>query len=198
MDSEELVKVCRLAASLKAVPRTGWLLATGVGEYESVADHSWGVGFVSLLLAHAEVDSGQKLDVGKMLKMALLHDLPEAVISDIPQTAADIAGETMYRAKHAAERSAFQHLFASSRTGRDLAALWEEYTACKTLEARIVAAADVIDMLIYSSILEDAGVSASLFDQFYVFADRKLAGLGIEAATEVYSILSATHMKRLR
>ena len=64
--------------SLKDLKRTGWLMRK-VSNPESVADHSFRTAVMALILAPR-----LKLNTEKCLKMAVLHDLAEARIGDIP------------------------------------------------------------------------------------------------------------------
>ena len=68
------------ANHLKHIYRKGWL-EHGIQESvtESVADHSFGVAFLALILAN---DVDPSLNQEKLLKMALLHDYSESVIGD--------------------------------------------------------------------------------------------------------------------
>ncbi|MES1918236.1 hypothetical protein MHBO_000235 [Bonamia ostreae] len=59
--------------------RTGWIL-NKVPNPESVADHSFSVSLMSLLLSK----TSPKINSLKLVKMAIVHDLPEALIGDIP------------------------------------------------------------------------------------------------------------------
>ena len=68
---------------LKTTPRTGWHLRW-VPDPENVAAHSWGTAMVALVLAEM---SDVELDRGRMLTMAMLHDLAETEVSDIPRMA---------------------------------------------------------------------------------------------------------------
>ena len=78
-DPKAAVAFARLIGKLKTTPRTGWV-RRGVPRYESVADHSWRVAALGLLLMHRDdLQITQKL-----LPMALLHDIGEAVVGDIP------------------------------------------------------------------------------------------------------------------
>ena len=70
---------------LKAVPRIGWLLR-GVRDVESVADHSYGVALIAMILADRAKARGMAVDVERVLRMALLHDLTEARTGDLPHT----------------------------------------------------------------------------------------------------------------
>src|SRR3954471_15529873 len=68
---------------LADLPRTGWLLR-GVRPCESIADHSFGVALVTMLLVDAVRAEGHAVDGEKALRMALVHDAPEARTGDVP------------------------------------------------------------------------------------------------------------------
>ena len=61
---------------LKSTPRIGWLLR-GVRDVESVAAHSFGVAVIAMLLADRARARGVEVNVERLLRMALLHDLTE-------------------------------------------------------------------------------------------------------------------------
>ncbi len=118
---------------LDRLPRTGWLLA-GVNAPESVAAHSLGTALVALALGPAVRPA---LDVEHAVLLAVLHDAPEALLTDLPAQASELlpAG-----AKAAAEERAAEILLAPlsevARTG------WAEYRAQETREARFVRLCD--------------------------------------------------------
>ncbi|MFH1586541.1 MAG: HD domain-containing protein [Candidatus Diapherotrites archaeon] len=64
------------AGQLKRIRRSGWLLA-GIENPETVAEHSYRAALIGFLLAEK-----MGLDSGKVMKMLLFHDLPEARIGD--------------------------------------------------------------------------------------------------------------------
>lgn len=68
---------------LKRTTRTGWA-RRGVPDPENVAAHSYGVAHITLILAQL---LEQPLDLGRALAMAVLHDLPESLTTDIPRPA---------------------------------------------------------------------------------------------------------------
>ena len=72
-----IVELILKAEKLKGVKRTGWV-RKGIPEAESVADHSFGVAILALLLSLPP-----EIDRDALIKMALLHDLGESVIGDI-------------------------------------------------------------------------------------------------------------------
>src|SRR5215510_1463116 len=70
---------------LKSVPRIGWLLR-GVRDVESVAAHSFGVAVIAMLLADRARARGVEVNVERLLRMALLHDMTETRTGDLPST----------------------------------------------------------------------------------------------------------------
>jgi putative hydrolase of HD superfamily len=77
------------ANDLKRLPRTGWLLA-GIRQPESVADHAYATTLLAMLLAdainadYAIAGLEEPLDVARVLRIALLHDLAESQLTDLP------------------------------------------------------------------------------------------------------------------
>jgi putative hydrolase of HD superfamily len=119
--------------TLKEVERAGWA-RVGVVEAESVAAHSWGVAMLGLLFCPPE------LDRGRVVLLALLHDLAEATVGDITPFDGISREEKARR-----ERIAAARLFA----GRPpLWALWEDYEQNRSPEAHFVHQLDKLDMLV--------------------------------------------------
>lgn len=122
------------ALGLKALPRTGWV-RSGVPAPESVAAHSWGVAWLTLVLLPAD------LCRERALCYALLHDLPEVHTGDL--TPHDgVAAAT----KHAQEHAAMAAICAALPGGDDLLATWQAYEAQADPEARFVRQLDRLDM----------------------------------------------------
>lgn len=138
----------RLAIGLKDVPRTGWLLR-GVKGAESVAEHTWGTVLVTLVLASwAE----PPLDREKALVIALLHDLPERILSDIPAPA---ARHLPAGAKRQAEESILSHMLADLPDAGVMYDWWQEYEDRSSPEGRLVRDADRLDMLLQARRYEE-------------------------------------------
>jgi len=74
---EGLKEIYELLSKLKEVKRTGWL-ERGVRDPESVADHSFNVTALSIILAEIK-----GLDIAEVARMAIIHDLPEAITGDL-------------------------------------------------------------------------------------------------------------------
>jgi putative hydrolase of HD superfamily len=141
---------------LKSLERTGWMLR-GLGACaESVAAHSYGVAVVSMLLADEIIARGVPVDVEKLLRIALMHDWAEARVGDMPRTATEYFGAEVRRG---AERAAFDDMVreCGERHARLYSELHEDYERRDSSEARLVKAADVIDLLIQTLAFERAG-----------------------------------------
>ncbi|NJE04481.1 HD family hydrolase [Thermococcus sp. MV11] len=146
------------AGNLKRLPRTGWLLR-GVPNPESIADHSYRVALITLFLADELKVKGVDVNVERALKMALLHDLAEARITDIPLTA------QYYIDKGKAEKKAAMELFIKTPKPGEYFRLWREYEEELSLEGRLVKFADKLEMLIQAYEYERAGFSN--LDEFW-------------------------------
>lgn len=72
-----MIEFLRVMERLKDAPRHCW--TTG-GKRESVAEHSWRVALMAMLVA----DEFPDLDIDRVIKMCLVHDIGEAITGDIP------------------------------------------------------------------------------------------------------------------
>jgi len=132
---------------LDRVPRSGYLLR-GIADAESVAEHSYQVALLVRLLAPREAG----IDVARAVELALLHDLGELRLGDLP---ANAAGYLPAGAKHEAERRAVADLLAPDET--DAVAGYLEYEARSSREARFVAACDKLQLMIKVSVYQRQG-----------------------------------------
>ena len=126
-----------LADRLKTVERRGRVvLADGTTRRENSAEHCWSLALIGTLL-HGEVAAS--LDLGRALMMVAVHDLVEIEAGDT--FAYDAAGRATQQAR---EEAAAETVFG--RLPADLAArlraLWEEFEAGESPEARFAMACD--------------------------------------------------------
>lgn len=73
-----ILQVIALAEKLKYEMRHSWL---SNGRQESVAEHTWRMSLMAILV---EPYLDQKVNIEKLLKMVIIHDLVEAEAGDIP------------------------------------------------------------------------------------------------------------------
>lgn len=101
-------------------------------------DHSFRVMWTALILTRMEEARGAKVDELKILKMAMLHDIPESRVGDTNYLSRQYIKQD--------EAQAMNDIFKDTSVKKELMTLWKEYMKRKTLEARIVKDADVLDV----------------------------------------------------
>lgn len=137
--ANQVIKLFATIHPLDRVPRAGFLLR-GVPEPESVSAHSHFLGVLALLYTDAYPDDFNK---DRVVAMALVHDLAEALLMDIPMPYADAY---LKGAKQHAEHGIMAHLFDGFP--RHYLALYEEYEAQESPEARLVRGLDKAQMML--------------------------------------------------
>ena len=162
---------------LKRLDRTGWTLRGLPNGTESVAAHSFGVSVTAMLLADRCTGAGVSLDVEKLLRMALLHDWAETRVGDMPRTATLYFGS---EARKQAETAAFSDIVNPIDAAGSYTKLYNDYERRESLEARLVKAADVLDLLIQVLALERAGARG--LDEFWEVAEKP--DFNLEGAAE--------------
>ncbi|MGH9934742.1 MAG: HD domain-containing protein [Blastocatellia bacterium] len=160
---------------LKSVPRIGWLLR-GVRDVESVASHSFGVAVIAMLLADRARARGVQVNVERLLRMALLHDLTESRTGDLPSTIKRYFGKASIKA--ADERIAREIFADLGDFSESYLELWFDYEHRASVESRLVKAADKLDLLVQSREYEKGG--ARSLQEFWDTADSDFAGLGVD------------------
>ena len=117
------------------------LIADG-SRRENDAEHSWHLAMLAMLF---EEYSAEKVNVERVLKIALVHDLIEVYAGDT--FAYDAKGN---EDKHAREVQAADKLFGmlDPVQGAEIRALWDEFEAMETAESRYANAIDRIQPLI--------------------------------------------------
>ena len=173
---------------LKRLERTGWTLRGLPNGTESVAAHSFGVGVTAMILADEIRTRGLNLDIERVLRMALLHDWAETRVGDMPRTAANYFGAG---ARKSAETLAFADIIRGlGAAEREYETLYQDYEQRDSLEARLVKAADVIDLLVEAYALEHAGARG--LDEFWEAvheANFRLPAIAHEVVSETLQSL---------
>ncbi len=177
---------------LKRLDRTGWILRGLPNGTESVASHSFGVSITAMMLADEINSRGFQMDMERVLRMALLHDWAETRVGDMPRTATHYFGAD---ARKHAEGQAFADIVADAGSaGPEYQRLYNDYEQRQSTEARLVKAADVIDLLVEAYALERAG--ARDLDEFWEVAADADFELPAVAQQVVREILAAIVVER--
>ncbi|WP_292264730.1 HD family hydrolase [Marivita sp.] len=125
-----LSEVARLKSILRATT-----LCDG-SRMENSAEHSWHIALYALVLAeHSETP----LDIGKVIKMLLLHDIVEIDAGDAP-----VSGDHDVTAMALQEQAAAERIFGllPDDQAHEFRALWEEFEANETPEAQFAKSID--------------------------------------------------------
>lgn len=163
MKARDLVEFIEEIGRLKLIPRTGWRFH-GIEAPESVADHSYRVTLVAMLLGDILLRRGVKLDMEKLLRMAVLHEIPEAKIGDVPFPAFQYLPEEV---KEKAEKEAVSSMTSKlGNLGERYMELWTEFEERGSLEAKVVRAADKLELMI--QVYEYEKIGYRNLDRFWV------------------------------
>jgi putative hydrolase of HD superfamily len=154
MNAQAILDLMEEVGKLKLLPRTGWLLR-GLRNVESIADHSYRVSLLAMVLADCLNDSGMDINVESVMRIALIHDIAESQIGDIPHPATRYIPEDI---KEKGERAAVQEMVAAfGNLGDRYIALWQSFEDASTIEAEIVRVADKLEMMIQAFEYESVG-----------------------------------------
>ena len=143
-DIESLLAFLRAAERLKVTHRSAY---TSAGNPESVAEHTWRLCLMAMLVQPSVPD----VDFARLIKICIVHDLGEAIGGDIPapeqarRTAAGAAN------KSADERRDLASLVAPLATAQqtEILELWDEYEHAATPEARLAKALDKLETILH-------------------------------------------------
>lgn len=144
---ENLIDFHKKAEKLKLTTRHSWL--TDASRQESTAEHSWMLCLLAMLLAD-KLDA--KVDLLKVLKMVIIHDLAESVTGDIPAHEVSARQDN----KHSAEKKAFEGLVASLPKDKaaEIVSLWEEFEKRETAEARFSNSLDKLEAIMQHNLAD--------------------------------------------
>jgi putative hydrolase of HD superfamily len=138
MPSERLLKQIQFITEMDKVKNVFRMTKIHDGSRrENDAEHSWHLALMAFLLG--EYSKDKSIDILKVMKMCIIHDLVEIDAGDT--FCYDTKGnmDKLEREQKAAER-----IFGilPEEQGRELHALWEEFDAMETPEAKFAAALD--------------------------------------------------------
>ena len=132
-------------AELKKLPRSGWKIKLGQDDSESVAEHSYMMSVMSMVLADMK-----SINSEKVLKMAILHDWAESKIGDF------MPEQIGYEKKSELENYAMGEILESlpQKIQSEYNGIWDEFLARDTSEARLVHELDKLEMALQAKIYE--------------------------------------------
>ena len=172
MDKElkQLLDFFHLTGKLKAEKRRGWV-DRGVENAESVSDHSFRFALMTMVFSKR-----QGLDVDKAVKMALVHDLPEAICGDIAIRIKEELQKMPNHEKQKTERAALDEIVSDlpEDLGKEMKELWEEFEAKETKEAKLLYELDRLEAIFQAIEYEKNGNFEVSLQEFYDYANARL------------------------
>lgn len=183
MKARELLEALQIAERLKDATRHCY---TKNGRHESVAEHSW----MMTLMAYFMKDEFPEVDMDKVVRMCIIHDLGECFTGDIPtfdKTAVHEENEETL-------------LYSWVRTlpenyANEMIALYEEMAERKTIESKIYKAIDGLEALIQHNISDLSTWIPKEYELNKTYADDKVAFS--EYLTELREEIRKDTMKKI-
>lgn len=172
-DIHPLIRVYFQFVHLKHLFRQGWLQHGIPRERcESVAEHSFGVALLSLMLADT---CYPELNVEKVLRLALLHDFGEIYAGDLTPQHYVSAQEKAQR-----ERQAVKLVFRNFPNSEEYLETWEDYENGSSPEARLVRQVDRLEMGLQAAVYEQegfAGLEGFYASTLQALSDAEIVGI---------------------
>ncbi|MFA6096269.1 MAG: HD domain-containing protein [Candidatus Paceibacterota bacterium] len=163
--SDPIIEIYFQINHLKHLLRQGWPMR-GIPEdkCESVGDHSFAVALLGMLIAKKYFPG---LDMAKVIKMSLIHELGEIDGGDITPFDGIDKNE-----KHALEERGVRKIFADFPEGREYLELWLEFEENRSPEARFVKQIDKLEMAMQAAVY--AKQYGKNLDEFIESAEEKI------------------------
>lgn len=165
---EEIIEFSKIVGKLKENKRTGWITRLGAKNPESIADHTFRTAVLAMIIADM-----RELNTEKMVRMALLHDLEEAIIGDWDVDKKNELGvEEFERVRRESIRKILSSL--PGELEEKYTDLWNEIHEKKTEEARLIEEIDKLEMAFQALEYEKEGYDKKKLDDFWDFVRIRL------------------------
>jgi putative hydrolase of HD superfamily len=154
-----------IAANLKTVPRQGWIDKLSIKNPESVADHTYSMAIIGMILSDS-----QKYNTEKILKMILLHDLAESITGDLTP-------EQKSKEKIILEDKTFEKILVHlpENLQKQYLQLWDEYQKNNSKEANFVHQIDKLEMALQAKIYSKQNISLKELLPFFDSAQKEIS-----------------------
>ncbi len=176
---QEIAAFGKSVGKLKRVARKGWITGVGVKQPESVADHSFRCAVLAMCLGDLK-----GLDAEKLLRMALLHDVHEALIGDYDYFDKKEIGN---REVKALEEKAIKQVFSAlpEIIREEYVLLAEEYSLQETAEAKFARQIDQLEMVMQALEYEQEGYDRAKLQPFWDSVEKNLSDSDLKRIFEL-------------
>lgn len=171
---------------LKSVRRAGWVSKVNVKDAESVADHTFSMCAMAMLLSDM-----LGLDTQKAMKMVILHDLAESIVGDY------MPGDVSVNQKLAKEKRAMKSILSGlpRKARSEYEKIWLEYLQNKTAVARFVHRIDKLEMALQANQYARQGYAGKLLAPFFESAKTAVGDKG-DIVNEILNSLRPASAKK--
>ncbi len=155
----------KIAANLKMVQRQGWIDKLSIKNSESVADHTYSMAIIGMVLSDS-----QKYNTEKILKMILIHDLAESITGDFTPEQKSKEEKTIL------ENKAIEKILTllPDNLQKQYSHLWNEYQKNDSEEANFVHQIDKFEMALQAKIYSKQNNSLSDYLPFFDSAQKEI------------------------
>ena len=153
------------SANLKSISRQGWIDKLSIKNPESVADHSYSMAIMAMIISDLE-----NYDSEKILKMTLLHDLAESKIGDI--TPEQMTSENKMKIENDAFNEIIDQLPETVKS--QYLEIWKEYQNNNSKESLFVHQIDKLEMALQAKIYQKDGKTIGDIEPFLESAKRSI------------------------
>lgn len=171
---------------LKSVRRAGWVSKVNVKDAESVADHTFSMCAMAMLLSDM-----LGLDTQKAMKMVILHDLAESIVGDYMPS--DVSANQKLAKEKRAMKSILSGLPRKAKTKYEK--IWLEYLQNKTAVARFVHRMDKLEMALQANQYARQGYAGKLLAPFFESAKTAVGDEG-DIVSEILNSLRPASTKK--
>jgi putative hydrolase of HD superfamily len=171
---------------LKSIKRAGWVSKVQVEDAESVADHTFSMATLAMLLSDM-----LGFDTHKVIKMVLMHDLAESMVGDY------VPGDVTARQKLAKEKKAMKFILSGlpKEVREEYEEIWLEYLHNRTEIARFVHRMDKLEMALQANQYARQGYEDNLLAPFFESAKTAL-GDADDIVSEILKSLRPASAKK--
>ena len=154
-----------IAANLKIISRQGWIDKLSIVNPESVADHTFSMAIIGMILSDS-----QNYNTNKILKMILLHDLAESITGDFTPE------QKSKKDKIILENKAMKEILKNlpKTLQKQYLLIWNEYQTNETNDANFVHQIDKFEMALQAKIYSKQNRSSKDFTAFFDSAKKEI------------------------
>lgn len=176
-----LVSFFRFVSNLKRIKRSGWIHKSSIESPESIADHSYSMCVMSMVLAEI-----LNLDTEHIMKMVNLHDLAESLVGDY------MPDKISAEKKEVLENKAMKKIISKlpSALRENYLDIWNEYNDNITDNAKFVHSLDKLEMALQAKEYEFDGYSKESLQIFLKSATEYISNERFDLVFEILQTIN--------